>query len=216
MEIKDYRNKEIPLLLIGCTLLFLIISGEIEDTVGTTILSWIFSAVSGSVVSIFAFLGDAFISSKTKDFIVTLGKKISLPAQNVFERICKDGYDKRFKADRARTRYKTIYAEIENTNSKQEKRAVENDEWYRIYLTMRNEGSVAVAQRDYLLCRDAFFSLTGYLLFYILVCFVCAKTIFWSFIIILICLMAISYGGMWNRAYAFVDNVIAVDLGKNV
>lgn len=75
MEIKDYRNKEIPLLLIGCTLLFLIISGEIEDTVGTTILSWIFSAVSGSVVSIFAFLGDAFISSKTKDFIVTLGKK---------------------------------------------------------------------------------------------------------------------------------------------
>lgn len=216
MEIKDYRNKEIPMLLIGCTLLLMIISGEIKDTVGTKILSWIFSAISGSVVSIFAFLGDAIISSKTKDFIVTFGKKIPLPAQNVFERICKDGYDKRFKADRACTKYKTIYVEIENTCDKREKRAVENDAWYRIYLSVRNEGSVAVAQRDYLLCRDTFFSLVGYLLFYLLICLVCAKTIFRSFIIILICLMAISYGGMWNRAYAFVDNVIALDLGKSV
>lgn len=212
---KDYRNKEIPMLLLGCTLILIALEGKLNVENLSAWLSLLQSAFLGTIVSIFVYIGDSLVSTHVKDFFMYLGGLLPKPGQNVFDRIEKEGYDVRFTSEAAKNYYSLIYRKLEGLDKKRdraERRKIENSEWYRIYSAHEKEEKVYAAQRDYLLSRDSFFAIAEYLLLYLIFCCVFQRKVLGCFCVCLLILLAIIYVGFINKGIAFSNTVIATDL----
>lgn len=211
MDIKEYRKSEIPLLLIGCTLLLFLISGDLHTMLDEW-FSYFSSAMIGAIVSIFVYIGDALISTKQKDNIIYLWKQIPQPGETVFERTCKDGYDKRFTSEEVKERYGV--ENILKITDDRERRKIENSIWYMASSRVKDETKILVSHRDYLMSRDMFFAIFEYLVLYVIFCLLMQYPINCRFIVFLIILMIAIRKGISTKATAFVDNVIAVDISN--
>lgn len=212
MDIKDYRKTEIPMLLIGCTLILFLISGELQD-IFEDWYTFLSSAFLGSIVSIFVYIGDGLISTKQKDAVIYLWRHIPQPGETVFERILKKG-DKRFSPEDVRERYGKGIDDIINLSCSKERHQKENAIWYQASDRVKDVTKVLASHRDYLMSRDMFFAVFEYLILYLVFCVLMKYAISKRFIIILILIMVAIRIGIKNKATAFVDNVIAVDISQ--
>ena len=208
MDIKEYRKTEIPMLLLGCTLILFFISGDIKSILENW-YDFLSSAFLGSIVSIFVFIGDGLISSKQKDDIIYLWGLIPQPGETVFDKVINEGYDKRYTAEDGSDL--ALLDHIDDTKAKRQK---ENSIWYSASNRVRDITKVLVSHRDYLMSRDMFFAVFEYLILYIIFCLFVKYSISKRFVFLMLILLAAIRLGVKNKAEAFVDNVIAVDISE--
>lgn len=213
MDIKEYRKTEIPMLLLGCTLILFFISGDIKSILENW-YDFLSSAFLGSIVSIFVFIGDGLISSKQKDDIIYLWGLIPQPGETVFDKVINEGYDKRYTAEDVRKRYGSDLALLDHIDDTKAKRQKENSIWYSASNRVRDITKVLVSHRDYLMSRDMFFAVFEYLILYIIFCLFVKYSISKRFVFLMLILLAAIRLGVKNKAEAFVDNVIAVDISE--
>lgn len=214
MDIKNYRNKELPAFLIGCTLALLYLDGKINlysiSGKNNPYLSILESALVGSIITIFAYIFDALVSTKAKDEMVFLGGIIPQAGQVIFDKIQEPGFDKRFTVLSAEKAYRNIIDKM--PTDKAEKRRYQNEQWNQIYNNYRKEKMIEVSNRDYLMSRDIFISTGLYVICYLVFCLIAWRHVNIRFLVMMLCLLVFTRIGIGNKARALVSNVIAKDL----
>lgn len=163
-DMKSYRKHELPQYVTGNLLLILIFSDRLNtilsftDTDSVKILSALLgSGVVGSIIYVFVFILDSFVSYRVKDRIVYWWSP--QPGESVFSDIRSKDNDERFTSEDAILKYSAIYANIDiiaisSSGNSKKQRHYENSEWYKIYKRNETNGSVFSSQRDFLLMRD--------------------------------------------------------------
>lgn len=117
-NIKDYREKELKTFVLGNILLFLVITGVIndiasligEDNLWKAIAELFESSILSSIVYIFVFVFDSIVQGKLKDRIIWPIK--GLPGNRIFLDIAQKDKDERITKEMAQNVYKDIYEEI--------------------------------------------------------------------------------------------------------
>jgi hypothetical protein len=214
-NLKDYRNKELRYYLIAniAVLLLLLDFSQIPqlgNNVQTTVLLFHFIRITILSSTIFAltFVADSFFSSKLKELLI-IGHS---PGEKIFTKIKKVNFDKRFSSEDVLKAYSDIYETL--PNKKKDKYAYENTEWNKIYNKHREITMIKVSHRDFLLCRDMYFSTITVIIIYLVLTFVFKAIPFdYQYIGYLSVMLIILNIGTRNKAWRFVFNVIAYDIG---
>ncbi len=220
-DIKDYREKELKIYVIGNIILILIGIGFVDsivsaigkkkiwDVAGVVVSS---GAVS-SLVYIYTYIIDALIPGDVKNKIIWWRK--GLPGNRVFSEIKKKNKDTRFTAKEVMDKYNVVYENIDD-KTEAERNRIENSAWYGAYQRNENSAQVYISNRDWLLCRDmcvvTLWVLAG--IFFVFCAFkICIPC--WLVLVVLAELVA-----MWIAARIkskrFVYNVIAKDVHKKL
>ncbi|KAF5065300.1 hypothetical protein DSECCO2_275610 [anaerobic digester metagenome] len=216
---KDYREKEIKYLYICYMLLFLYWSTNAFSVLAQSIAEgWdrLFSIVDvvaiASIVSLLSFVLDSIISSNTKDKLVGL-LFIPRAGATFFSRLTKgEVVDDRFLKEEAEARYAEIITAL--PKNKKEKLIFENAQWYKIYMKYQEKGSVAQAQKDYLLCRDLFVDTIAFMVMYLLSVVVFGNIVRFStdFLVSMLTVATLTNIATHKKMNRFVNNVIAIDI----
>ena len=95
MNIKDYKNKEINMYILGVIFLYLCISNSfnLDNNNMINVNQLINTTLSSGIIYLFTYLSDAMISSYFKDKIIYLFGIIKKPGEWIFSNIkhnCKD------------------------------------------------------------------------------------------------------------------------------
>lgn len=214
MNIKDYKNKEINMYILGVIFLYLCISNSfnLDNNNMINVNQLINTTLSSGIIYLFTYLSDAMISSYFKDKIIYLFGIIKKPGEWIFSNIKHNCKDDRIYSEKANQKYKDIYLNMPKEKNKRKK--YENSEWYAIYSNYRNETMIEISNREYLMTRDLVFVTISMLIIYIALCVL--NIFYWSFtfIIILLILLIINTISANIKAKRFVYNVIAIDLTK--
>lgn len=214
MNIKDYKNKEINMYILGVIFLYLCISNSfnLDNNNMINVNQLINTTLSSGIIYLFTYLSDAMISSYFKDKIIYLFGIIKKPGEWIFSNIKNNCKDDRIYSEKANQKYKDIYLNMPKEKNKRKK--YENSEWYAIYSNYRNETMIEISNREYLMTRDLVFVTISMLIIYIALCVL--NIFYWSFtfIIILLILLIINTISANIKAKRFVYNVIAIDLTK--
>lgn len=215
MNIKDYKDKEINMYILGIVFLYVYISNsfKIDNDKIMYFNQLIATAVSSGFIYLFTYLSDAIVSSYFKDKIIYLFGIISKPGGCIFSNIQKNCKDDRISKEKANKIYKDIYANM--PKDPKEIKKYENSNWYDIYSKHREEKMIQISNREYLMTRDFVFITISMLSIYeILSIF---KLTIWNykFVILLVMLICINLISANIKARRFVYNVIALDLAKS-
>lgn len=214
MNIKDYKNKEINMYILGVIFLYLCISNyfNLDNNNMINVNQLIKTTLSSGIIYLFTYLSDAIISSYFKDKIIYLFGIIKKPGEWIFSNIKNNCKDDRIYSEKANQKYKDIYLNMPKEKNKRKK--YENSEWYAIYSNYRNETMIEISNREYLMTRDFVFVTISMLIIYIALCVL--NIFYWNFtfIIILLILLIINTISANIKAKRFVYNVIAIDLTK--
>lgn len=214
MNIKDYKNKEINMYILGVIFLYLCISNSfnLDNNNMINVNQLIKTTLSSGIIYLFTYLSDAIISSYFKDKIIYLFGIIKKPGEWIFSNIKNNCKDDRIYSEKANQKYKDIYLNMPKEKNKRKK--YENSEWYAIYSNYRNETMIEISNREYLMTRDFVFVTISMLIIYIALCVL--NIFYWNFtfIIILLILLIINTISANIKAKRFVYNVIAIDLTK--
>lgn len=215
MNIKDYKDKEINMYILGIVFLYVYISNSfrIDNDKIMYINQLIGTALSSGIIYLFTYLSDAIVSSYFKDKIIYLFGIISKPGGCVFSNIQKNCKDDRISKEKANKIYKDIYANMPKDAN--ERKKYENSKWYDIYSKHREEKMIQISNREYLMTRDFVFLTISMLSIYeILSIF---KLTIWDckFVILLVMLICTNLISTNIKAKRFVYNVIALDLAKS-
>lgn len=214
-DMKDYREKELKMYILACILLLICLTKEYSFQIETgenilAISDLIDTALVSGSIYIFAYISDALFSSKIKDKIVSLFGLIKKPGYTIFSDIEKDNIDDRFLKEEALKYYKDIYENMPKDNKKAY--LYQNEKWYKIYSKIRDVSMIHTSNRDYLLCRDMFFSTISlavlYTLSVVLDLFVFNKI----YVLFLITMFFMNLAATHIKAKRFAYNVIAYDL----
>lgn len=222
---KDYRNAELKIYVIGNILIILLLSGVFsivfsniatvdKDTLGSykdIISALLGSALLSSVLYIYVFIFDSLVPSKWKDFIAYF--PCGRPGNTVFTKIKDKNVDARFTQEDAKTKYKAIYDELDRIKDSKRRAAYQNSKWYGIYQSIETNETIALSQKDFLLNRDMCSITVVILIIYVLIGKVSGfysiqcNVIFW-----LVGEGAIINLAAKSKAKRFVYNVIAKDI----
>lgn len=214
MNIKDYKNKELNMYILGVIFLYLCISNSfnLDNNNIINVNQLITTTLASGIIYLFTYLSDAIISSYFKDKIIYLFGIIKKPSEWIFSNIKNNCKDDRIYSEKANQKYKDIYLNMPKEKNKRKK--YENSEWYAIYSNYRNEKMIEISNREYLMTRDFVFVTISMLIIYIALCVL--NIFYWNFkfIIILLILLIINTTSANIKAKRFVYNVIAIDLTK--
>lgn len=218
-DLKDYRKKEIPILLLGNILVLLymlevfdtsMISIENENWLGTIILSILNSTVLSSILYIFTIILDGLLNDRTKYKLIYLfcGK---MPGETVFSDIKKNNKDIRFSYDGLEKIHPEIYNNMPNERSRCYK--YENNEWYKLLKKHKSENMVFQSHRDSLMYRDMYCSNIELLAIYLSLSVGFKIVEFnWYYVIFLAISIILLNLAARNKAKRFVYNVIASEV----
>lgn len=221
-DLKDYRERELPLFVIANVLLFLIahnfIKIDINDLPGSVeVISQVFIS---SVLSVIAFgfilMVECLFTSKFKERLVYLFGffgLLLLPGCTTFSAIKNKDNDNRFSYDKAAERYKDIYEKLPIEPSARQR--YENEHWYEIYAKHRDVQIIRSSQRDSLLCRDVYISTLVMIALYIVVVVVQMVDFRSTYLLFLILMAIITNIGANRKAARFAYNVIAYDITES-
>lgn len=215
-DIKDYRERELPLFVIANVLVFLIvhdlISININDIPGATkILSELFSSVIFSAVSYgFILTIECLFTSELKEKLVYLWGVFSLPGYTIFSDIKKKNRDNRFSYKKLAEKHPEIYEGL--PSDKKIRKGYENENWYAIYAKHREAQMIRISQRDLLLCRDVYISVLAMIGMYIVTCISQLVSFNFPYVLFLFLMAVITNIGANRKAVRFAYNVIAYDL----
>ena len=216
-NLKDYQDKELRYYLFANIAILLLLLDlfpisqsdnlfQIIDLVstffGVTLIS--------STIYIFALIVDSLFGSEIKMLLIG-GRS---PGSNIFSKIKKGTFDNRFTYEDAQKIYSKVYDSM--PNNKKDRHSYENAEWYKIYNKHREVTMIIKSNRNYLLCRDIYFSTIANVLIYLILT-LGFKIIFfdWRYICYLTAMLIFSNIGTRNKGMRFVCNVIAYDIANN-
>ncbi len=215
-NIKDYRERELVMYILACILLYICLDGklfEIEIIDKFVLLSnLIGSTLMVGVVFVFTFIIDSLLPSKLKDKILSVFGLIKKPGYTIFERIKKKNNDDRFSTNKALEKYSDIYENINNSNEKIGN--YQNEKWYEIYSKYKDVTMISVSNRDYLLCRDMFFSTIILGIIYLVAVAIKELVFDVRYTCFLIIALIITFAATHIKARRLVYNVIAHDLSQ--
>lgn len=220
-NIKDYREKELKTFVLGNILLTLTITGAIndiatligEDDLWKAIAELFESSILSSIVYIFTFVFDSVVQGKIKEKIIWPIK--GLPGSRVFSDISQKDKDERFTKEMAKTKYKNIYEQIEETKDKKKIARMQNENWFRIYQKYENQAQVYISQRDYLLLRDMTIMTLWIVVMNFLLYWCLKKNLPIELIEMLITEFVILWIATRIKGERFIYNVIAKDLAEH-
>lgn len=219
MKNKEYRKNEQKDFVLVNMLIILYLSeainqiANIENMMPSIIITKIvdFSFVS-SIVYLLIFIIDSLIPIELKEWIIYLFT--GTPGETIFTKIKNNKIkDIRFSKENVLEKYKDIYEKIENINCDKEKKRIENESWYSIYLCYKELGSIETSQNDFLLARDL--CITSVVIFAVyLLCSLVFKLLDFKIIILLLLIteIIITKIASYFKAKRFVTNVIAIDV----
>jgi len=134
--------------------------------------------------------------------------------KKIFSRIQKTTIDKRFPREDALKKYSEVYKSLPTV--KKDRYDYENTEWYKIYNKHREITMIMVSNRDFLLCRDIYFSTIIMFVIYLFLTIVFKIIIFdCRYLGYLIVMLILSNIGTRNKAMRFTCNVIAYDIANS-
>ena len=215
-DIKDYRERELPLFVLSNVLVFLIVHDFIsintnDIPASTKILSEVFSSAIFSAVAYgFILMVECLVTSGLKERLVYLFGVFSLPGYTIFSNIKKNNRDNRFSYKKLVEKHPDIYESL--PSDKKAKRDYENEHWYAIYAKHRDAQMIRVSQRDSLLCRDIYISVLVMIGMYIITCLSKLVSFNFQYFLFLILMAIITNIGANRKAVRFAYNVIAYDL----
>ena len=213
-DLKSYRSREIPMLILGNILVLLFFSGifEFSGNVGndsewiSLALNILNSSILSSILYIFTLILDGVFNDKLKSKLVYIffGKS---PGERVFTQIMSNNKDNRFSYNQLKEKRPDIFSNM--PSDKKEKFKYENNEWYKLLNKYRNEDMVFQSHRDWLMYRDMYCSTICVLIIYLILSLafrvIPFHVNFVAFIIVLLLLLNIAAR---NKARRFVYNVV--------
>lgn len=214
MNIKDYKEKEINLYIVGIIILYIFITRtSIIDAEEVGYINKIITILLESgLLYIFTYLADSIVSSYFKDKIIYLFGILKKPGECIFSKIKKNCKDDRIYKKDAEETYKEIYDNM--PEEEKIRRKYENAKWYYIYSRYREEKMIQISNREYLMTRD--FVFLTFIIFIIYAIFSLIRLIMWDwkFVFILVILLSINFVATHIKAKRFAYNVIAFDLAR--
>ena len=213
-NIKDYRNKELLWYIIAQIVLIVIFQnpGVFYFDLANwqeTLIRILTSTVFSSAIGVFAFIFDSMFGDSLKRNLLYFGKRS--PGEKVFEDIKDKNFDYRYTKERALEKYRDVYKNM--PDSKTEKKVYENDKWYQIYAQYRNVPMIYNSHRDFLLCRDIYFStIVINVLYGLMIVLLKDVTFVWQYFVLEIVFLLCSNIATRQKGEKFVKNVIAYDL----
>jgi hypothetical protein len=215
-DLKDYRQKELRYYVIAnITLLLLLLDffhiSQPENSIqGIELISnFLNLTILSSAIFVFTFIIDSLFGADLKIRLIAK----HLPGEKVFTEIKQKNPDKRFTRDTALNVYSAIYNSM--PQDKNEKYIYENSEWYKIYHNYRDITKVMISNRDFLLCRDIYFSTISIIVIYLVLTLVFRIIDFdWRYIGYLLIMLILSNYGTRNISKRLVYNVIAYDIAN--
>ena len=218
-DIKDYRERELPLFVIANVLTFLIVHRfikiDVSDLPGSfEVLSDIFvSAVLAVVAFGFILMVECLFTSHFKERLVYLfgfWGLLSLPGCTIFSVVKKKCTDNRYTYEKFEMKYRSIYEDL--PSDPRARKRYENEKWYEIYAKHRNARMILLSQRDSLLCRDVYVSVLVMIAIYIIIVALQVVGFHWKYFLFLTVMSVVSNIGANRNAVRLVYNVIAYDL----
>lgn len=220
-ELKDYRKKEIPMLLLGNILVLLYFCKSFDLNFFSDngldgiklIVSILDSAVLSSILYVFTIILDGIITSNFKEKLVYLcfGK---LPGKTIFTEIKTNNKDIRFSYSDLNELHPEIYENI--PQDKKKRSLYENHVWYKLYSKNKKEDMVFLSNKEYLMFRDMYciniLVLLLYLVLSVILKIVSFDTRYIVFLVVFTVLFNISTR---NKAKRLAYNVIASELSQN-
>lgn len=220
-NIKDYREKELRSFHALNIIIFYLCHSEILAEASITIEILLTDIIQNIIIAVIIPLTITVIENtltkkqKNKLFIFRLA------GETIFTRIKENKVtDIRFDAKEALKVYAPIIEKLNDCRSTEERRVLENKEWYRIYKNHEKTGAVENTQRAYLLCRDIYITtfLTEFFLYPIIFIFIQILThqIFISYLYIFYLLFCTILSSImtYNTMNEFVNTVIAKDMAN--
>ena len=213
-NLKNYRNKELRYYLIANIAVLLLLLDflnihQLNSCVQATALisTFLYISILSSAIFVLTFTADSIFSSKLKELLIGC----RLPGETIFTKMKTKNFDKRF----SRKDVLSIYSNIYNSfpNKKKDRYTYENNEWYKIYSKYRKVTMIAISNRDYLLCRDIYFSTIVVIIIYLILTLLFKIITFdCRYIGYLVTMLIISNIGTRIRGRRLACNVIAYDI----
>ena len=218
MDLKDYRKKEIPMLLLGNILVLLYFLKIFDVTqISKDNMEWINliftilnSTILSSVLYIFTIVLDGIFSDKIKYKLLYLffGK---MPGEVVFSEIKKNNKDIRFSYEDLYKNHPEIYDNMPSEIKAQRK--YENKEWYKLLKKHQSKDMVFQSHRDSLMLRDMYCNNILVLIMYLVLSGGFGVLKFSLHYIIFVILLTVLLNiAARNKGKRFVYNVIASDM----
>ena len=218
MDLKDYRKKEIPMLLLG-NILVLLYFLKIFDVahINKDNMDWINliftilnSTILSSVLYIFTIVLDGIFSDKVKYKLLYLFFW-RMPGEIVFSEIKKNNKDIRFSYEDLYKNHPEIYDNMPSETKEQRK--YENKEWYKLLKKHQSKDMVFQSHRDSLMLRDMYCHNILILIMYLVLSVGFGALKFSLHYIIFVILLAVLLNiAARNKGKRFVYNVIASDM----
>lgn len=214
MNIKDYKDKEIKMYILGIVFIYIYISNSFKINNDTIMCAnqLITTILASGVIYLFTYLSDAIISSYLKDKMIYLFGIISKPGECIFSQIQKNCIDDRISKEKASKIYKNVYRNMPKDKKKRKK--YEHLNWYSIYSMYREEKMIEISHREYLMTRDLVTVTISIFIIYTVLSILKLTTWNYKFAILLIILIAINIVSTNIKSKRFVYNVIAIDMTK--
>lgn len=217
-NLKDYRDKELPMFIIANVLLFLIVhkilyldTTDISET--AQVLSEVVESMVFSVIAFgFILVTECLFTSDFKAKLLYIFGLLSAPGNTIFTKIKDKNPDIRFSYQAVNAKYTKLY--IEMPKDQKARFRYENEYWYSIYNQCRDASMIHHSQRDWLLCRDIYISALLLTIMYAIVValnFISFNKLYFLF---LVAMLVITNIGANRKAVRFAFNVIAYDLTK--
>jgi len=213
-NLKNYRDKELRYYIIANIAVLLLLLdffhfSQFEIQIIEIISNFIKISIISSMVYVLTFIADGLFSSDLK--ILLIGGHS--PGKKIFSKIQNSTFDERFTCEEAQKIYSKIYESL--PKEKKDKFRFENAEWYKIYNKYREVKMIMVSNRDFLLCRDIYFSTIVNIIIYLGLTFVLKTIVFdWRYIGYLTVMLILSNLGTRNKSRRLVNNVIALDIAN--
>jgi hypothetical protein len=213
-NLKDYRKKELKYYAMANILILLLLLGNLQfqadvatiNIFNTIIIVFEMAFISGTIF-VFTFLSDSLFSSVLKEKLILY----RLPGKTIFSKIKEKNTEKRFTWEQANEIYKSVYDNL--PKNKKERYIYENSEWYKIYNKHRDVMMIKISNRDFLVCRDIYFTTIITIILYLVFVIIFKVIIFdCRYIGYLLCMLVVSNIGTRNKAKRFVYNVILYDI----
>ena len=220
-NLKDYRDRELPLFIIANVLVFLIvhkfINIDISDVPGTTkVFSEIFSSAVLAVAAFgFILVTECLFTSLFKEKLLYLFGffgLLNLPGNTIFSQIKEKNPDKRFSFQTIKDKYPKLYENMPENGGTRLR--YENERWYSIYSQCRDVSVIHNSQRDWLLCRDIYISALLMIVMYVIISILHFVEFNKMYLVFLVVTLIITNIGANRKAVRFAYNVIAYDLNK--
>ena len=218
MDLKDYRKKEIPMLLLGNILVLLYFLKIFDVTqISKDNMEWINliftilnSTILSSVLYIFTIVLDGIFSDKIKYKLLYLffGK---MPGEVVFSDFLINNIHFRFSYEDLYKNHPEIYDNMPSEIKAQRK--YENKEWYKLLKKHQSEDMVFQSHRDSLMLRDMYCNNILVLIMYLVLSVGFGVLKFSLHYIIFVILLTVLLNiAARNKGKRFVYNVIASDM----